>query len=166
MGEETQADTANALECPPTKDLAVRWFIFAGIMFGFGVWTAYEAYVLGKYPAPEEWDINEWAGHVFNHYMVFVVGPLGILGVFMALRHLGRKVVADDKGISYGSTTLAWSDVTELDAEMLKEKGLLVLHYGQDESLKLNSLDFANFKELVALAEQHCPVSSPAAEDA
>ena len=160
MAEETLANDATTLECPPTKDLAIRWFIFAGIMLGFAIWTAYEAYVLNKYPKPEEWDLNEWLGYAFNHYIIYLLAPFGILGVVKALRHLGRKITADGNGLAYGSKTVAWADVTRLDAEQLKEKGLLVLEYGEGQTLKLNSMDFDNFKELVVLAEKHIPESA------
>jgi len=155
MNDTTEPEAGPRVECPPTKDPAVRYFIFAGMLLGLSVWCA-----LDRRPNPTAWDwehINEISNYLFNNWSFVVFIPVGLIAAAAAVRQLARKLVADDQGITYGGTYVAWSDVKAIDAARLKSKGILVLQYGEDEKLKLDSYNMRDFKELVELIESRLP---------
>lgn len=155
---DAPTDQSRRVECPATNDPAVRLFIFAAMLIGFGVWCFLER---TKYPPPEAWTlehINTIVGYVLNNYGPWVLVPPGLVFVALGVRLLRRKLIADDEGIGYvGAQRIAWSDVTGLDSAKLKDKGVLTLHYGKGRKLVLDSWKLKNFRDLVALIEQYAP---------
>lgn len=155
MTDNAEHPSATQVVCTPTKDPAVRWFIFAAMMIGFGVWCSFD-----RRDPPEAWDaihINEVAAYLLNNWGPFLLAPIGLIAAAMGIRHLKRKLVADETGITYGRTKVAWDQITRLDASQLKEKGILTVCYGDQEKLKLGDWNLENFKQLVAFVESHCP---------
>jgi len=159
------------VECPAESSPAVRWFIFAAMMIGFGVYCYIDHYVLDNYPHPraatqpdaEEPDMNDWAGYYMNHYGPWVLIPPGTVLVVLAVRFLRRRLVADDEGIGYaGKQKIAWASVTALDASRLDKDGVLELHHGQggQQRLVLDEWKLKNFRELVRLIESKVPPAS------
>ena len=160
MNDAPQASETIQVECPPTKDPAVRWFIFAAMMLGFAAWTIYDHYIMGKYPYPEPYELNPYMKYLFNHYAAYLLIPPGLIGVVLGARQLMRKLTADAEGIAYGRTEVPWDAIKRLDASQLAEKGILVVHYGDGGALKLDSWKCQNFKQLVALVESKVPQSA------
>ena len=145
------------IECPAAKDPLVRLFIFLGMCVAFTIWCFVDMKKTPNYVSPSE-DINEFGAWAANHIPPFVLIPLAIILLFLAIRMMRRVVVADDEGIGYaGKDKIAWPDVTKLDASKLKSKGLLYVHYGQDNNLKLDSWKLKNFRDLVAFVESRVP---------
>jgi len=143
------------VECPPAKDPAVRWFIFATMMLGFAVWCYSD-----RRPVPNTWDfkhINEVAAYLVNNWGPVLLVPLGLLAAAMGLRHLSRKLVADDEGITYGRKHVAWNQVKVLDASKLQSKSILAIEYDPDGTMVLDSWRLQNFRQLVAFVEQRLP---------
>ena len=81
MNENSQEPQPTHIECSPTKDPAVRWFIFAAMMLGFGLYTIWDHYVKGNYPRPDPYSFNDYLSYLFNHYIPYVLIPLGLLAV-------------------------------------------------------------------------------------
>ena len=147
--------TPSRVECPATKDPAVRVFIMAAMALAFGLWCAYDAYVLDKYPYGEA--VNEMASWAFNHFLPVVLVPVGLILLVKGVLMLRRVLVADAEGIGYvGKSKIAWGEVTELDASDLADKKILRLS-GTDRTLVLDSWKLQNFPQLVAVVEAHVP---------
>ncbi len=154
---DTPASSPERVECPATKDPAVRLFILAGMLIAFGAYCFIDGYVLDKYPHKSlSEDINVWANWALNHYGPFVLIPPGILFAVWGVVFLRRKLVADANGIGYaGRQQIAWDKIEKLDASRLASKGILELYYGTAKPLKLDSWKLRNFKPLVAFVESH-----------
>ncbi|MBS3734008.1 MAG: hypothetical protein KGY99_03690 [Phycisphaerae bacterium] len=152
------SETPRKITCPATKDPAVRLFIGAAMMIGFGVWCWTD---LGSFPKPDVpfsiKSINPWSGYLFNHIGAYVLLPLGLVPLLWGIVFLRRRLVADEEGVGYaGREKIAWRQIETVDATKLKDKGILVLHAGK-RKLKLDSWKLQNFKELVAFVETHAP---------
>ena len=164
MNDTKEPAEVMRIECPPAKDPAVRWFIFAAMMLGFAVYTIYDHYILGNYPKPDPYALNPYLKYLFNHYIPYLLAPLGLISLIAAVRHLMRKLVADTEGIGYaGKGNIPWDRITKLDATRLKEKGILTLEHGQDQKLVLDSWKLQNFRQLVAFIEKKI-AQQPAAD--
>ena len=155
MKDTTEPAQTAQVQCPPTKDPAVRYLIFAGMLLGMAIWCFFD-----RRPKPPAWNwehINEISKYLFNNWSPVVLAPVGLIAVFAAVRQLTRKLVADEKGITYGGEHVAWGDVKALDAVRLQSKGILVLRYGEGRKLKLDSYNMQDFKELVGFIEKRLP---------
>lgn len=155
MNDAMEKDTVARVECPPARDPAVRWFILAAMVLGLAVWC-----YLDRRALPEAWDakhINEIAAYLLNNWGPVVLIPIGLVGVGMGIRHLGRTLIADERGIRYGGTEVTWDQIERLDASRLQEKGILCVRYSGDRTLKLDSWKLQNFRELVGLVEANSP---------
>jgi len=156
MNDTSQDSQTEHVECPPTREPAVRAFIFAALLMGMGAWCLTD---LRK--PPEAWDfkhINEVASYLLNNWGPVVFFPAGLLVAALAVRFLRRKLLADAEGIGYaGADKVAWDQVHELDASKLKDKQILLLRYGQGRKLTLDAWKLQNFRELVAFVEAHVP---------
>ncbi len=158
MSETNDTPRPERIECPAAKDPAVRSFIFAGMLLAFGAWCFYGHCILGQYQRPDDSDINAWFGYVLNAGGAIVFPLVGLVPLFLGLRFLRRKLVADAEKICVpGSPAVAWKDITRLDATDLPEKGVLRLEYGTAEPLTLDKWKIQNFKSLVAFVESHVP---------
>ena len=156
--QQAPTDVPTQVTCLPTKDPAVRYFIFAGMLLGFGLWCAIDAYGKGKYQLPPDPGINEKATHYLNHYGPFVMIPAGLVFAGIAVRSLRRKLQADQEGIGYaGKAKIPWDKFTGMDSSKLADKGILKLLYGDGDELVLDSWKLKNLKELVRLVEAKAP---------
>jgi len=159
MNDTGQADTPTTtpakIVCPPAKDPAVRWFIFAAMAIGLAIWCW-----IDRQPKPTAWNfkhINEIADYLFNNWGPVVFAPLGLIATLAAIRQLKRKLQADEQTITYAGQSLAWGDIDKIDASKLTSKGIIVLHAADGSRLKLDSWKLQNFKELVAFIERKLP---------
>jgi hypothetical protein len=154
-----QTDTTQPttpVQCDAAKDPAVRLTIAMGLAFALGVWCIID---LGHYPyKPLSEDVNAFFGWMFNHVCA-VLGPaIGLVLLGFLIRYLRRKLVADGEGIGYlGKAKIAWQEVKTLDASELPGKGIVVLHYGDGQEMKLDGWKLTNFKKLIALIESSIP---------
>lgn len=158
MTQPTESRKIERVECPAVKEPAVRKFIVAAMFLGFGLYCAYDAFVLGKYPKPKSENINELASWAFNHIVgPFVLVPIGLVVLIWALWSLKRVLAADEAGIGYvGSEKVSWDQITRVDAARI-QKGLLYLYVGEDRKITLDSWKLENFKQLVAVVESAVP---------
>lgn len=155
MNDTTQPAEDQSVQCPPTRDPAVRYLIFAVMAIGLAIWC-----FLDRRDAPAKWDlehINEISNYLFNNWGPVVFAPLGLIAVFAAIRQLTRTLVADQDGITYGHEQIAWEDVRAIDAAKLQSKGILYLRCEGGRAIKLDSYNMKNFKALVALIEKKLP---------
>ncbi len=149
------------VECPAAKDPAVRLFILAAMCLGFGIWAIYDHYVLGKYPYPQHYELNPYLYYLFNHYIPYVLIPLGTFVLVWGIRFLHRRLVADAEGIGYvGSEKIRWDEIKELDASLLKTKQILCLRHGEGRTLILDAWKLENFRDLVAMIETRVPAGT------
>ena len=159
MSETASSPQTDRVECPPTREPAVRLFIFAGMLLAFGGWCFVDAFYRNSYPYPKPIDkdqLNLKAKYYFNHGGGIVLPIAGLVPLAMGIAFLRRKLVADGEGVGYqGQTKVRWDSVTRLDASQLQEKGMLHLHHGAGKPLTLDSWKLTNFKALVAFVEQH-----------
>jgi len=87
--------------------------------------------------------------------------PPGAFALVWGIRFLLRRLVADAEGIGYvGGTKVRWSDVTELDASILKSKQILCLRHGGGRKFVLDAWKLENFRDLVAVVEAHVPATA------
>ena len=126
MNDTSEQSQISKVECGPTTEPAVRWFIFAAMMIGFAIWCFSD-----RREPPKAWTlehINDIATYVLNNFMPYLFAPLGLLALAMALIHLKSKLIADDEGIGYaGKQKHGWDQVKKLDVSELKDKGILYL---------------------------------------
>ena len=156
MNDKPQDSQVTLIECPPASDPAVRCFIFAGMLFGMSVYC----YVTRVGPPPA-WELK-YINPILEYLMSWaplVCVPAGLVAAVLGIRHLATKLVADDQGLRFGGTEVAWSDVTVLDASQLAGKGILNLECGADRVVTLKSWKFKNFKQLAAFIEKKLPSS-------
>jgi hypothetical protein len=143
-------------EYRPARDPAVRALIVAGLLIAFGAWCIIEVSG-GKYPyVPLEQDINKFFGWVTNFFGQFVFTGAGAAFVVWTLSYLRRRVVADEQGIAIGGRRVAWSDVREVDARLLKHKDLLVIRAAGGD-LTLRGWQIKGFIDLVAVIDASVP---------
>ncbi len=166
MSEQAQnQQTPTRVECRAAKDPAVRRFIFAAILLGFGIYCSVDAYILKKYPHPKggSSDVNAYLTYLLNHYGPFLFVPAGLALVVSAVVFLRRKLVADEEGIGYvGKERIPWTAVRSLDTAKLRDKGILGLRYdagGEEKTMVLDSWKLQNFRELVTLVEKKAPAA-------
>jgi len=170
MTVETQREVPSRVECPAARDPAVRMFIFAFILIGFGVWCFYDAYVLGRYGLTDNMDVNAWAGFLLNRVGGIALPLVGLIPLAIGIAQLRRSLVADAEGIGYvGKAKIPWSAVRALGSEQLASKGVLQLRYdagGQEKVLTLDGWKLQNFRDLVLLLESKvAPADGSAADE-
>jgi len=154
MSETTPPAAEDRVVCPAARDPAVRLFIVAGMLIIFGAWCAYDSFIAGKYPYPDDGNVNDVAKFYFNRGGGIVLPIAGAVPLVWALVCLKRKLVADAAGIGYeGKPPIPWDSVTGLDATLLEEKGILKVNHGGGKTLVLDSWKLTNFKALVAFVE-------------
>ena len=159
MNDTTEGSHATSVVCPAAKDLVVRPVIFAVFLIGFGIWCALDQ----KDHVPFDKDMNVWLSWAMNFYGQFIFTALGLIPLYFAIRAYRRKLVADEAGLGYeGKESIAWSDVTGLDAGKLEAKQILHVLHGRDEQFTLDGFNLQNFAELVAFVEDHVPQSGAA----
>ncbi|HNX26833.1 MAG TPA: hypothetical protein PKK48_05435 [Phycisphaerae bacterium] len=150
-------NTASRVECSAAKDPLIRSFAMAAILIGTGIWCWLDS---AKYPAPQAWDfkhINETSSYLFNHYLPYVVWPIGAIIAVMGLISSKLKLIADEDGIGYrGKTRCRWENIDALDATELKSKGWIYLETG-GKKIKLDSWKLTNFKALIEIIEKNLP---------
>jgi hypothetical protein len=155
--EAQQAPAPEQVTCPPNKESVVRYVIYAVILIGLAGWCIYD---WSNYPKPDEpfstETLNGYAGWAFNHFLPFILIPVGLVFVAKAIKTRSTEVKADEEGISAGATRIAWADVEKLDASRLKDKQILDLHHC-DGVLRLRGLNLVNWKPLVALIDRKIP---------
>ena len=165
MNEQEQNNEApTRVECPASKDPAVRLFIVAGMLIVAGVYCFVDHFIMGKYQYPDPYELNAYLKYLFNHYGVFVFLPPGVIALIWGIILLRRKLLADEDGIGYaGKEKIPWAAVRSLDSSDLADKGILRLRYeadGQEMTLKLDKWKLQNFRSLVLLLEKKVPSGS------
>lgn len=163
MTEQTSGQ-GQRVECPPTKDVWMRKFIYAALLVALSVWCVLDR---GKYPHPEEPlgfpSFGAYVGYWLNHFGPFVFVPLAAWFVYRGLKLKQRNLIADDQGIGYlNEPRIAWSDVKQLDTSVFDEKQVLYLVDREGKRFTLDALALQRFKELVAFVETHVPESARA----
>ena len=53
MDESPQTPSGETILCSPTTEPAVKWFIIAVMLIGFGIWCWFDR---ASYPPPDAWD--------------------------------------------------------------------------------------------------------------
>lgn len=158
MNDTPTPAEVDSILCPAAKDPAVRWFIFAAMLIGYGFYTIYDHYIQGNYPYPDPYKLNPYLTYLFNHYNPYVLIPPGLIAMVMSIRYLRRKLIADGEGIGYaGTDRIPWNEIRNVDASKLQSKGILYLRHGGGKTLKLASWKLQNFRDLVAFVERHVP---------
>ena len=156
MNESAEPAGTGRVECTAAKDPAVRLFILAAMLMGFGAWC-----LTDMRPRPETWDlkhVNEIAAYLLNNWGPLLLVPGGMFVLARAILYLRRKLVATDEGIGYdGKEQVAWSRIHRLDATDLADKGMLRLEYGAAKPLTLDAWKLNNFKAMVAFVEARVP---------
>lgn len=151
---ESETTTPSSVECPAKKDPAVRMFIFAGMLIGFGLWCFIDAYVKKIVPLPKPGDLNSFFTYYMNTIFGIALPIAGLVPLIRGVVAMRRVLVADDQGIGYrGKPPVAWSAVESLDATHLADKGILKLNLAGGETLTLDGYELENFKPLVKLVE-------------
>lgn len=163
--DNNETSSTGRVECPARPDAATRPLLIAAIFIGFGLYC-FTDWGNEKYAPPEAWTmehINQIGNHVLTYYGPFVLIPIGLISLVVAIRILRRKIVADATGVGAPGKQVPWSAVKKLDASQLKDKQILKLQHGQGEELVLDGFNIKNFKELVAFVESHIPDAAKSA---
>ena len=161
MSEQTNGQDQR-IECPPTKDVWMRKFIWAGLLVALSLWCVLDR---RKYPHPDQPlsfpTFDKYVGYWLNHYGPFLFVPLAGWFVYRGRKLQRHVLIADAQGIGYvDEPRLAWSDVKKLDTSVFDEKQILYLAHGEARRFKLDALALQRFKELVAFVETHVPDST------
>ena len=131
----------------------------AGIFLAIGLWCGYEINLTDKHPKPDvpfSMDvINEYASWLANFGGQIVFTAVGLFLLFRAIRTRSSRLRADANGIGYvGKPTIAWNDVTRIDASRLKAKGYLDIYVG-DEKFPVDTWRWERSKTLLAIMEEN-----------
>jgi hypothetical protein len=156
MSESTE-QTAQEVTCTIGSDVVVRAFIMAGIFLAIGLWCAYEINLTPNYPKPDvpfSMDvINEYSSWLANFGGQIVFLAVGLFLLVRAIRTRSSRLRADANGIGYaGKATIAWNDVTRIDASRLKSKGYLDIYVG-DVKFPVDTWRWEQSKTLLAIME-------------
>lgn len=159
------AEVPAKVECPAVKDTAVRLFIGAAMLIGFGSWCFVDGYIRNTVKKEDIDGINKAATYYLNNVGGIVFPLAGLIPLAFGIRSMRRRLVADDDGIGYvGKAKIPWSTVKSLDASKLAEKGVLILNWDDDGAqtkLALCSWKLEKFRELVALVESKVSPPQP-----
>jgi hypothetical protein len=156
MSEASAGQETTRIEAPSSSDPFIRKMIIALVVLGFGIYTIIDHYFLGNFK--DDPDFNLHMKFLFNHYIPYLLVPMGLAILVLAMILRSRRLQADGNGIGYaGKPRIAWNEITKVDATLLAEKGLLTIFYGQGKKWKLDSYNFRNFKAVVAFLEKHVP---------
>jgi hypothetical protein len=154
---DNQPQAPEKVTCPGNRESVVRYFIMTAIFLGFSAWCIYDWQNYPKPDAPFGSDtINEYFGWAFNHFLPFILIPLGLITAAKGIKTLKTQVVADQEGIAVGATRIPWSGVERLDASQLPKKQILDLYHG-GKRLRLHGMNLVNWKPLVALIDRKVP---------
>ncbi len=162
MNDSNENVRETQLVCSPTSDPAVKPFIIAAMTLGFAGYDIYDHYILGNFPKPDPYNLNDHLKYLFNHYIPYLLIPIGLVAIVIGLRNMRRKLVADEKGIHYDGANVAWDEIEELDASQLKDKQILGVVYGGGKRLTLEAWKLKSFRELVAFIEARSPQQTDA----
>ena len=156
---ETQEPKPDRVEATAAKDPIVRYFIVTAMLLAAGAYFFYDGYFTDKYPhKPFAEDLNAWFGWFTNCVVPFFLVPLGLFFLVKAVLFAKRRLVADAAGIGYsGKPQIRWDEISEVDATLLKSKGYLYIHYGEDKKLTLDDWKIQGFREVAAFVEDHLP---------
>ena len=162
MNDNAEPAMPTRVECAAAKDPAVRLFIGAAGLLGFGGWCFYDAFLAGgEYSTlPANATLNQMLGYWFNHGGAILFPILALIPLVLAALFLRRRIVADAEGIGYvGKDKIAWDTVEKLDTSRWESKGILVIRAAGDASLTLDEwkLDKKHFRDLIALVENSVP---------
>jgi hypothetical protein len=156
--ETSVEEKPQRVEARAAKDPAVRMFIFAAMLLGFGIWFFLDGHVHNKYPyTPFSESVNAWSKWALNYLGPFVLIPAGLVVVVWGVLFLRRVLVADQDGIGYaGKEKILWDQIARADASRLQSKGILYLH-SEGKKLTLDSWKLQDFRNLIAFVENHIP---------
>jgi hypothetical protein len=143
--------------CSIGSDVVVRGFIMAGIFLAIGLWCGYEMNLTDKYPTPDvpfSMDvINEYASWLANFVGQIAFTAVGLFLLIRVLRTRASRLRADANGIGYvGKRTIAWNEITKIDASRLKAKGFLDIYAG-DAKFSVDTWRWEQSKTLLAIME-------------
>ena len=148
----------SAVQARPATDPAVRYFIAAVVLIGFGLWCLAD---MKSYPYRSySEDINAYLAWAFNHFGAIGFPLVGLIPLVKGLLQLRRKLTADDTGLTVGSRRIAYDQVAQLDASRFRTKGLLTLRLKDQSDLVLDTWHYRReeFREIVRVLEQKVPV--------
>jgi hypothetical protein len=157
MSDNVTGTTTGLVRAGPATDPAVRCLIWAAMLIGFGVWCWMD---LSKFPyASPSKDINAFSKWATNHVGA-VLPPLALWPLAGAIRHLRRRLAADDAGLEVDGRRIQWDDVAQLDASRFQSKGLLTLRLKDQSDLVLDAWHYRRdeFKQVVRVLEQKVPL--------
>ena len=154
---ENEEQTPQEVTCTIGSDVVVRAFIMAGIFLAIGLWCGYEINLTDKYPTPEvpfSMDvINEYAIWLANFGGQIAFTAVGLFLLIRAIRTRASRLHADANGIGYvGKRTIAWNEITRIDASRLKAKGFLDIYVG-DKKFSVDTWRWEQSKTLLAIME-------------
>ena len=151
---DSEAAIPSRVECPARKDPAVRQFIFAAMLIGFGVWCFIDGYIKKTIAPSELGDLNKHLTYLMNTVGGIALPIGGLVPLVRGILAMRRVLVADEAGIGYrGKPPVAWAEVKSLDATNLADKSILKLILADGRTLVLDGYDLENFKPLVKLVE-------------
>ncbi|MFP4356060.1 MAG: hypothetical protein ACLFUJ_13135 [Phycisphaerae bacterium] len=164
QAEQSPAPTG-PVSCPATRDTAVRMFIGAAICLGFSIWCFID---WANYPKPDAplsvETLNGYAGWAFNHFLPFILIPISIVLIALAIRSQKLVLVADEQGIGYqGKEKISWESIQQLDATKLADKQIMDIHHPGGR-LRLDGLKLQNFRQLVSYVELKIPAEKQTIE--
>jgi hypothetical protein len=151
---DTETTIPSRVECLAKKDPAVRLFIFAAMLIGFGLWCFVDAYVKKVIPLPKPGELNSYCTYYMNTIGGILLPIAGLVPLVRGIMAMRRVLVADEAGIGYvGKPPVAWADVESLDASKLADKSILKLNLADGGTLVLDGYELENFKPLIKLVE-------------
>ena len=143
-----------AVEATFSKYKKTNFKIGIIVLVGLGIWFGYDGHFNEKFEQKHtDEQGNPDSTMVFNQKAPpYMIGVGILIGVYFLVVK-GKKVVADDNGITVGGKTIAYDSIEKVDKTHFESNGDFALTYkdesGQESDLKISNRTYDNLSAVL-----------------
>ena len=135
------------IEAPLSRYKKQNLLIITIVLFGAGLWFAYDAYKNLDFIAKHTIDGQPDDTLIWNKRLAptCIIGSFLTIGYFFAVK--GKKVIADDDKFTIGNTAIPYGAIEKIDKTHFDKKGFFKITYtenGQSKELTLKDRTYDN----------------------
>ncbi len=137
------------IEAPISRYKKQNLLIAIAVMVGLSIWCIYDGFYNEKFireHQDEEGNPKGWLVVNQKAPPYLIAGAIAASVYFFAVR--GKKVVADESGLTAGGKTIAYDAIEKIDKTHFDTKGYFVMTYkdqqGQSQDIKLSDRTYDN----------------------
>jgi hypothetical protein len=143
-----------AIEAPLSSYKKKNILIIAAVLIGVGAWFAYDGYKNEGFIKKHTIDGVTDSTLIFNRKAPpFMIGAGALLVAYWAAIK-GKKIVADENGLTAGNITVGYDTIEKINKTHFDSKGFFVVTYSQDGQSKELKLSDRTYDNLGAVLDQ------------